>query len=324
MELIQSQPLLLPGLALLGCFVGFLTGMFGIGGAFITTPIMILAFGIEPSTAVGCSMGFTLATGAMGWKRHSGLGNFEPAAMWPIAIAASCGTLIGFLFHHRLAAACGDWFDTVVNGMFGVILLPIGVLVWWQSDKNLGRPLLSRIKVPPMKKLRQQGLPAVSLTLLASAGLTIGFMKGMMGIGGGIILVPMLVLVVGMTPHRAVGTSLGMVVLSSVIGTLLFTLDGHINLVVVIAMLLGSMLGVLWGTRFCNILPAIRLKRLLALLIFGFSLFLAYRVYVDLQTVDLQTVDLQTVDWQPLPLPVHDRRYPVATGVGGQADYFPI
>jgi uncharacterized membrane protein YfcA len=285
MEFIQSEPLLLPGLSFLGFCVGFLTGMFGIGGAFITTPVMILAFGISPTTAVGCSMGFTLVNGGVGLKRHRGLGNFEPKAMWPLAIFACVGTFTGFRFHHSLADAWGDQFDTLVNGMFCVILLPISFLVWWQSDKSLGKPLLSRLRVPPMIRLNQKELPLVSATLLASIGLTIGVFKGMLGIGGGIILVPLLILIVGMTPHRAVGTSLGMVVFSSVIGTLLFAIDGSIDYVVVLAMLVGSLIGVLLGTRSCNILPAVRLKRLLSILIFCFSLFLAYEVVKDIVAV---------------------------------------
>ena len=95
MDILQTAPILLLGLSFLGLCVGFLTGMFGIGGAFITTPVMILAFGIDPSVAIGCSMGFTLVNGALGLKRHRGAGNFEPRAVWPIAIAASVGVLIG-------------------------------------------------------------------------------------------------------------------------------------------------------------------------------------------------------------------------------------
>lgn len=282
MDLLQTAPLLLLGLSGLGLFVGFLTGMFGIGGAFITTPIMILAFGIDPSVAIGCSMGFTLANGCLGLRRHSGLGNFEPKAMYPIAIGASLGVLIGFQFHNGLEEAWGNQFDELVNGIFCVLLLPIGVLVWWQSDKSIGKPLLSRLAVPPMSQLRQPSLPPVSLSLLFALGMTIGVLKGMTGIGGGIILVPILVLLVGMDAHRAVGTSLGMVVLSSVIGTFLFASEGSIDLVVIVALLTGSLVGVVIGTRFCNILPPVRLKRLLAMLVFCFSLFLGYEVVSEL------------------------------------------
>lgn len=278
MEILQSEPLLLLWLSLLGLGVGFLTGLFGIGGAFITTPVMITCFDLEPSTAVGCSMGFTLVNGALGLRRHAGAGNFEPRAMWPIAIAACTGTFLGFLYHNELKATFEDRFDTVVNGMFCVILVPIGLLVWWQSNKTKGKPWLSRVVVPPMVRLRQEDLPPVSITLLALVGLAIGIAKGLLGLGGGIILVPVLVLVVGMAPHRAVMTSLGMVVLSSVIGTALYAWQGDIDFLVVGAMLLGSLVGVVLGARFCNVTSPERLKRLLAILILLFSMYLGYLV----------------------------------------------
>ncbi len=296
MDILQTEPLLLVGLSCLGLVVGFLTGMFGIGGAFITTPIMILAFGIEPSVAIGCSMGFTLANGLLALKRHSGAGNFEPRAMWPIAIAASLGVLGGFQFHQELKDAWGREFDTLVNGIFCLLLFPIGLLVWWQSNKQQGKPLLSKIKIPPFVKLGQPEIPPISIPVLILIGGAIGGLKGLTGIGGGIILVPILVLLVAMTPHRAVGTSLAMVVLSSVVGTILFAIDGSIDLVVVLALLTGSLFGVVVGAKFCNVLPAVQLKRLLALLIFCFSLFLAYEVFVEWTTEPAATQEkLQTV-----------------------------
>ena len=256
----------------------FLTGLFGIGGAFITTPVMITFFGLEPSVAVGCSMGFTLVNGALGLRKHSGAGNSEPTAMWAIASAACVGTIVGFQFHNQLKEALGDNFESGVNTMFCIILIPIGLLVWWQSDKDEGRPLLSKWKVPKMVSLRQEGLPPVSITLLALIGLSIGICKGMLGIGGGIILVPTLILVVGLTPRRAITVALCMVVLSSIVGTALYAWQGDINVFVVLAMLLGSLAGVVLGAKFCNIMSPTRLKRLLAILILAFSVYLGYAV----------------------------------------------
>jgi len=272
MELFQSDPFLVVWLAVLGLSVGFLTGLFGIGGAFVTTPIMI-SLGIDSSTAVGCSMGMTLFNGIMGLRRHRGLGNFEPKAMWPIAIAACAGTFVGWWYHQELKQACGEEnFGTVVNGLFCVILIPIGLVVWWQSGKAEGKPLLARFQIPVMVRLNQPNFPPISATLLALVGLSIGVAKGMLGIGGGIILLPVLVLAVGLTPHRAVGVSLGVVVLSSILGTSLYAFSGNINVLVIAALLIGSLVGVVLGAKFCNVTSAVRLKRMLAMLLLGFSI----------------------------------------------------
>ncbi len=284
METILSDPLLLLWLGLLGLGVGFLTGMFGIGGAFITTPAMIILVGLDESLAVGCSMGFTLGNGMLGLRQHRGAGNLEPAALSSIALGACVGTGLGFLFHYSLKEAVGERFDDLVSTLFIIILIPIGLLVWWQSSKSAddkspsGHHLLSRLHVPPMVKLRQSDLPPLSLSLLTLIGLSIGVLKGMLGIGGGIILIPILILVVGMAPHRAVVTCLGMVVLSSLVGTILYASRGDIDFFLVGAMLVGSFAGVVLGTRLCHVTSGRRLKRMLAVLILAFVAFLLVQV----------------------------------------------
>ncbi len=274
MDVLLADPLLLLWLATLGFCTGFLTGLFGIGGAFITTPVMIAIIGLESSLAVGCSMGFTLVNGLFALRRHSRHEVIETGAMWTISIAACLGTLAGFQFHFAIKQSLGDQFPHFVNLAFVVILVPVGLLVWWQSDRDSGQPVLSRWRVPPMMKLKQDGIPLVSQTLLLLLGLLIGVAKGMLGIGGGIILVPMLVLVVGLAPHRAVAVSLGMVVTSSIVGTILYAWQSAFNPFIVAAMLLGSLLGVALGSRLCHISSPSRLKRMLALLLLGFAGFL--------------------------------------------------
>ncbi len=280
MDVLLGDPLLLVWLAVLGLCTGFLTGLFGIGGAFVTTPVMIAVIGIDSSLAVGCSMGFTLVNGIAGLRRHSGVGQIETRALLVIGAAACLGTFAGFQFHYSIKQAMGERFPDFVNALYIAILLPIGLLVWWQSNKTIGRPLLSRFRIPPVVLLRQPDLPPVSLTLLGMIGLAIGIAKGMLGIGGGIILVPMLVLVVGLAPSRAVGVSLGMVVLSSIVGTALYAWRGDVNPFIVGAMLVGSLIGVGLGSRLCHISSPTRHKRMLALLILGFAAFLIFELWI--------------------------------------------
>ncbi len=262
-----------------GFLTGLLTGMFGIGGAFVTTPVMIALLGIDSSVAVGCGMGYTLATGVLGLFSHSRVGKIETRALWLIGLASCIGTLIGFQFHYLLRASSGPHFPDYVNFFYVVILIPVGILVWWQSEKKIGRPLLSKLHIPPMIRLRQKDLPAVSITLLCLIGMSIGLAKGLIGIGGGILLVPILVLAVGMTPQRAAGVSLGMTLMSSIVGMILYSARGDFNLAFVLALFAGSYPGVIIGTRFCHIMPANRAKRLLAITILTFAGLLAWQVF---------------------------------------------
>lgn len=271
MEVLTGDPLLVVGLVLLGLVTGVVTGLFGIGGAFITTPILIDLIGLQPSLAVGCSMGFTLVNGMYGLRRHAGKGHIETRVMLWIGAAACLGTAAGFQFHYLIKQVAGTGFSQLVNLIYVAVLLPIGGLVWWQSRRHVGQPWLSRWYLPPMIRLKQKDLPPVSLALLCLIGLTIGIAKGLVGIGGGIILVPVLVLVAGLTPQRAVGISLGMVLLSSLVGTALYAWRGDVNVLYVLAMLCGSLPGVAIGTRLCHLSTPERLKQLLAILIFVFS-----------------------------------------------------
>jgi uncharacterized membrane protein YfcA len=177
-----------------------------------------------------------------------------------------------------LKASAGANFPDLVNLFYVVLLVPIGILVWWQSDKKTGRPLLSRFHLPPMARLRQRDIPPVSQTLLGLIGGTIGLAKGLVGIGGGIILVPILVLTVGMTPPRAAGVSLGMTLLSSIVGTVLYAMRGDFDLIVVIAMLAGSYAGVAIGTRLCHRMAPARAKKMLAIMVLSFAGLLVWQV----------------------------------------------
>ena len=96
MELSVEQLAALIGL---GVFIGSLTGMFGIGGAFIATPVMITVIGIESTLAIGCSMGFTLINGVLSGTHHFRAGNYSKWASPPVAIGAGAGILVGFLLH---------------------------------------------------------------------------------------------------------------------------------------------------------------------------------------------------------------------------------
>ncbi len=274
MDALYADPLIIVGLALLGLFTGFLTGLFGIGGAFIMTPVMISLIGLDPSMAVGCSMGLTLVNGLVGLRKHAGMGHIETRALWSIGIASCFGTLAGFQLHQATSERMGAGFPDFVSLSYVITLLPIAALVWWQSDKKIGRPWLSHIHLPPMIRLKQKELPPVSLTLLVLFGFSLGVAKGLVGIGGGVIILPFLVLVVGLTPQRAVAVSLGMVLLSSIVGTGLYASQGHFNVMVVVVMLVGSVAGIGLGTRLCHVSTPKRLKRMLALMISGFVLFL--------------------------------------------------
>ena len=119
-------------------------------------------------------------------------------------------------------------------------------------------------------------------TGLFAVGILIGVMKGMMGIGGGVLLMPLLIVVVGLTPHQAVGTSLGVVVFSSIAGAVKYGLDGNVNLWVVMSLLVGSVFGVQIGAWICHRLHAAKLRRYFAILVALVGLCVAGRLAYEI------------------------------------------
>jgi hypothetical protein len=107
----------------------------------------------------------------------------------------------------------------------------------------------------------------MSVPGLGLVGLAMGVMSGLMGIGGGVFLMPVLVLVVGLTPHQAVGTSLGIVIPASIAGTIRYGLQGTVNLWVALALVAGSTVGIQMGAWICSRLPGRGLTRHFAILV---------------------------------------------------------
>jgi uncharacterized protein len=266
------------GLALLGFLTGVISGLFGIGGAFIATPVMIAVLDFDSSLAVGCSMGFTLASAGLGLFKHARYGHLETRVLWLIGLASCVGTWAGYQFHYGFRQQVGPSFPDFVNWLYVAMLVPTGLLILWKAGKNIGHPWLSRFNIPPMVSLHQKGMPPVSQTLLALFGLGLGIIKGLIGIGGGILLVPFLVLAVGMTPQRAASVSLGMTLLSSLVGTALYIREGDFDLLYTAVLFAGSWAGITLGTRWCFSMTPRKAKYLLAGLVLTFSSWLILKL----------------------------------------------
>ncbi len=271
-EAYLSGPVLLCALAGMGLVVGVLTGLFGVGGAFLATPMLNVLFGIPYATAVGSSLSFTIGTSVSGWSRHARLKNFEPRSMLLLAAGAMIGVLLGATIHGWLEATYGRGgsrnYTLIMHAMFVVVLtLTAWLVARGGARARGGLSLLQRVKLPPRIHLKAADLEHVALPGIVAVGLLIGVTTGLLGIGGGVLFVPLLILAVGLTVHQAVGTSLGVVVFSSIIGTVRYGLTGHVNLWIVMSLLAGSTAGVQLGAWICNRLHAKRLRQYFAAIV---------------------------------------------------------
>jgi len=256
-------PMLLVALMLIGLVVGILTGLFGVGGGFLVNPLLIVLMGMQETLVVGSSLTFTIGTAAAGTARHWRMQNVEVKTMLILVAGALPGVLLGQAAHTRMHEALGaSCFAVAFRGLYLVMLLAIAWIVDANSARDrTGRSMLQRMSLGPHIDLPGGDMKHVSLPGLLLVGVSIGLTTGMLGIGGGVLFVPLLLVVVGLNAHLAVGTSLGVVLFGSIFGTILYGRTGNVNLLLVMTLLVGSAVGVQIGAWLCQQLHAKKLQR---------------------------------------------------------------
>ncbi len=274
---LSGAPLLLV-LGGMGLVVGIATGLFGVGGGFMITPLLNAILGIPYSLVVGSSLSFTLGTSSGAWARHLRLGNVEVKTMFILGGAAVCGTVLGADLHEYLRDICGkENFTLVMHGMFIVLLLLVAGLVWFgtQHERTDGKNLLQRCPLGPRISLPGAGLEGVSMTGLCLLGVVMGLGKGMLGIGGGVLFMPALLLVVGLDMHKAIGTSLDVVLFSSLAGVILYGSKGQASLWIVFPLLITSSIGAQIGVSLSQKLHAEKIRRYFAIMVMAVCVYIA-------------------------------------------------
>jgi uncharacterized protein len=257
-----SQWPFLGSLILLGFFVGILTGIFGVGGAFLIVPFLISLMGVDPALAIGTTMALSLVTGTYGFAGHWRLKNVEPVSVTILGLTTAFATVGGKWLQDQLRSATGDSFEVSMKLLLVAVVVPLACLMWFAAKRDV-KPFLSNpwFKIPPFISLKRAGLQDVSLTAMLLCGIGVGLMKGMTAIGAGIIIVPVLIWVVGLPPLMAVGTSLGAMIVSSIAGVLVYAAKGEVEWRFVAALLIGGLFGTALGLRLVQRINNANLKR---------------------------------------------------------------
>ncbi len=208
---------------LVGFAAGILSGLFGIGGGIVMTPGLTAFTGVAPIVAVATPLPVILPTATVGAFTYHRAGEVDlRAAAWISLTGAT-------------ASAAGALLTEVVNAR--LLLLVTALLLAWQSIQILrGRSRTTALEERPM--------PAWTL---ASVGVIAGLLSGLLGIGGGIIIVPALAGMLGMPLKRALGTSLVAVVVLVIPGTIVHAALGNIDWAVALFLTIGSLPGARLG-----------------------------------------------------------------------------
>jgi len=275
-----SNPFVMIGSLLgVGLCIGTLAGLFGVGGGFLTVPILESLFGFNFTISVGSNLASSIGTSSVGLARHGKLGNVEPRTMLILALGSVPGALLGAEVHQWLFDMLGDSFRQLMRGMFVVLLVSAAWLVWRGPRQTPhGKSLMQRLPIGPHVDLPRAGIKGVSLPGMIAMSLSVGLLVGLMGVGGGVLFMPLLVMVVGMSVHQAVGTSLGVVCCSTIVAVVRYGLTGQVSLWIALSILTGSAVGVQFGSWLCDRLQARRLRRYFALLVIGAAVLLVVKM----------------------------------------------
>nr|WP_221184929.1 sulfite exporter TauE/SafE family protein [Sphingomicrobium lutaoense] len=265
----------------LGALVGILSGLFGVGGGFLTTPFLIF-YGISPTVAVASATTQITGTSVSGVAAHMKRRGVD-FHMGAVLIAGGLlGSVVGAgLF--RLLQASGQ-VDLVIGFLYVIMLGSIGGLMLRDALVALGW-LEPRTKRKARRRHNKwvASLPlrwrfyASGLYISPLAPLILGFLSGiltvLLGVGGGFIVVPAMIYLLGMSPRVVVGTSLVMMLAVAAATTLVHSLTTFaVDIVLATLLLAGSVVGAQYGARLANVIKPDYLRLGLALMILGVAI----------------------------------------------------
>ncbi len=269
----------------LGGIVGFLSGMFGVGGGFLITPLLFF-IGVPPAVAVATGANQVVASsisGVLAQLRRKGV-DFTMGTV--LLIGGVMGSVIG-VWVFTLMTRLGQ-IDLFVQLSYVLFLGLIGAMMFQESVRSLlksrkagGAPIRrahvhSWVHGLPFKmKFRASGL-YISVIPPALIGASVGFLSAIMGVGGGFILVPAMIYLLGMPTKVVIGTSLFQIIFVTGFTTVMHAVNSQsVDMMLALLLILGGVVGAQIGTRVGVRLKAEQLRILLSLLVLTVSIRIA-------------------------------------------------
>lgn len=283
----HSHDVSLALLALTGLCIGYIAGMFGVGGGFLLVPVLMYVFNVPPLIAVGSATCQQCGTSLASFLKYRHLKRGEPR----IDIVMLGGSLMGVDAGARLLS----WLETrgdfhlnhgvsvpaarvVLDILFFCLLTFIAVTTFREAlramkravprgDTTIPGPLVTRIRIPPYLDLPNVQLEQVSVPMIAYLGFLLGLLSGLMGLGGGVLLMPVLMYGFGLSLRNAAGTGILLLFFTVATGTVEQALRNHVNLSLAMAILIGSSIGSQLGALTTHYLPNRTLRLIFSFLV---------------------------------------------------------
>lgn len=278
----------IPLLLLISAAVGFLTGLLGIGGGFLMTPILIF-LGIPPVYAVANGANNILAASVSGSLAHYFKNHIDIKMGVLILVGGLIGSIIGveiFIFFLKKGTI-----NSLISISYFILLSSIGLMMFYESLSEMRRIRNNKfIKRRMHQHYWIHNLPfkvrihASKLYISAIGpiffGILIGLISSLLGVGGGFILVPILIYIIGMPAKLVPGTSLFAMIFVMIIVTLLHAIANYtIDIYLVFILALGSVVGAQLGSIISSKLAGEELRGLLSILILTFGFKFGYDLF---------------------------------------------
>ncbi|WP_182547912.1 sulfite exporter TauE/SafE family protein [Phyllobacterium myrsinacearum] len=287
----------------MGAAVGFLSGMFGVGGGFLITPLLIF-YNIPPAVAVATGANQVIASSFTGALTHFKRGSLDVKLGTLLVIGGIVGAAVG-IYVFVLLRELGQ-LDLIVSLLYVIFLSTIGGLMLLESIRSMRRTKagqLSTLKKPgqhnwvhrlPFKMRFRASKIYVSIIPILALGAAIGFLSSIMGVGGGFIMVPAMIYLLKVPTNVVIGTSLYQIVFVTAFTTVMqATTNQSVDIVLAFLLMSGGVIGAQYGTRIGQKLRGEQLRALLATLVLAVGLRLAIELFVtpdDLYSIAIALV----------------------------------
>jgi uncharacterized protein len=274
----------------MGAAVGFVSGMFGIGGGFLMTPLLIFV-GITPAVAVASVASHIAASSCSGaifyWRRRA----IDPLLVLVLLIGGISGTTLGVWTFTRLRSL--GQLDLMIALSYVVLLTGVGVAMFYEGLRAMLR-LRRGVAVSlrrsgshswihglPLKMRFKRSKIYLSVIPVVVVGLVIGFIGAVMGIGGGFILVPIMIYLLRVPTSTVIGTSMVLTLVTMLFATMLHAVTNHlVDAVLALILMTGGVTGAQFGARAGQKIRGEHLRMLLGLLILAVGIRFAVELVI--------------------------------------------
>jgi uncharacterized membrane protein YfcA len=273
----------------MGAAVGFLSGMFGVGGGFLITPLLIF-YNIPPAIAVATGANQVVASSISGAITHFRRGTLDFKLGGVLLGGGLVGATLGIWIFQALQKL--GQLDLIISILYVVLLSTVGTMMMWESVNAIRRArrnetvTLNRsgqhgwVHRLPFKMRFKKSKIYLSVIPVIALGFGVGVLTSIMGVGGGFIMVPAMIYLLRIPTSVVVGTSLFQIIFVSTYATIIQAVVNHsVDIVLAFILMLSGVVAAQYGVRAGQKLKAEQLRALLAILILAVGARLALDLF---------------------------------------------